>query len=39
LLQPRKYVLTVVTMSKRGEPPWHCAVLAKRERRRDERGR
>jgi hypothetical protein len=28
LLQPRKYVFTVVTTLKRVEPPWHCVVLA-----------
>src|ERR1700730_15146844 len=27
LLQPRKYVFTVVTMLKRGEPPWHWLAL------------
>jgi hypothetical protein len=28
LLHPRKNVPSVVKTLKRGEPPWHCAVLA-----------
>src|SRR5438874_1271446 len=28
LLQPRKKVPFVVTTSNRGDPPWHCDVLA-----------